>query len=412
MSTDTNFIDLNLWQGDDIYERLTALRAEAPVYWSEQTEIWMITGYAEAEYISKNQEIFTSAQGVRPKDDTIIGLIDEDEPRHGVMRNMINRGFSPRMVKRLEKVFREIAVEALDEMAGSGECDFVESYAVPLPIRLIAKMLGIRDQDRDRFHQWSDDLIASDGHHDDPEIMARSAQAFMEYSTYVTEIIEARRKEPQDDLISILVGAKDAGLLDKEFDDDRNLAYEGQSEEYLAMANDELIILLVVLMVAGNETTRNGISGGMQLLIENPGERQKLIADPSQIPSAVEEMIRLVSPVRTFRRTLTRDYEWMGHKMSKGDEVCLVYPAANRDPRTFEDPDTFRIDRNPQHLGFGIGSHFCLGANLARMEMRVAFEEVLKRLPDMAYSRGGPEFRASTLVRSCMHMWVKYTPEK
>ena len=412
MSTDTNFIDVNLWQGDDIYERLTALRAEAPVYWSEQTEIWMITGYAEAEYISKNQEIFTSAQGVRPKDDTIIGLIDEDEPRHGVMRNMINRGFSPRMVKRLEKVFRGIAVEALDEMAGSGECDFVESYAVPLPIRLIAKMLGIRDQDRDRFHQWSDDLIASDGHHDDPVIMARSAQAFMEYSTYVTEIIEARRKEPQDDLISILVGAKDAGLLDKEFDDDRNLAYEGQSEEYLAMANDELIILLVVLMVAGNETTRNGISGGMQLLIENPGERQKLIADPSRIPSAVEEMIRLVSPVRTFRRTLTRDYAWMGHEMSKGDEVCLVYPAANRDPRTFEDPDTFRIDRNPQHLGFGIGSHFCLGANLARMEMRVAFEEVLKRLPDMAYSRGGPEFRASTLVRSCMQMWVKYTPEK
>ncbi len=413
MSTDTNFIDIGIWQGDDIYERLTALRDEAPIYWSEQTGLWMITGYQEAEFVSKNQDIFTSAQGVRPKEDTVIGLIDEAEPRHGQLRNLVNRGFSPRMVGKLEKVFREIATEALDEISSKGECDFVDDYAAPLPIRLIAKMLGIRDEDRDRFHQWSDDLIASDGNHDNPEVMARSAQAFLDYSLYVTEIIEDRRKSPQDDLISILVGAKDSGLLDKEFTDDRNLRHDddGSQDEYVAMANDELIILLVVLMVAGNETTRNGISGGLQLLIENPEARQRLIDDPSLIPGAVEEMVRLVSPVRTFSRTLTRDYELGGHSMKEGDEVCIVYPAANRDPRTFDDPDSFRVDRNPQHLGFGIGSHFCLGANLARMEMRVAFEELLKRLPDMTYSRGGPEFRASTLVRSCMHMWVKYTPE-
>ncbi len=411
MSADANYVDINLWQGDDIYHQLTKLRNEDPIYWSSETELWMITGYEEAEYVSKNQQIFTSAEGVRPKEDTVIGLIDEAEPRHGAMRNMINRGFSPRMVKKLELIFRAITIEALDEMAELGECDFVTAFSVPLPIRLIANMLGIRDEDRDRFHRWSDDLIASDGNHDNPEIMARSAQAFLEYSTYVTEIIEDRRKNPLDDMISILVGAKDAGLLNKEFKDNRNLGHTDQEDEYLAMANDELIILLVVLMVAGNETTRNGISGGMQLLIENPSERQKLIDDPSLISVAVEEMVRLVSPVRTFRRTLTQDYEWKGHKMLKGEEVCIVYPAANRDPRTFDDPDVFRVDRNPQHLGFGVGSHFCLGANLARMEMRVAFEEVLKRFPDMEYSRGGPEFRASTLVRSLMHMWVKYTPE-
>ena len=285
MSADTNFIDITIWQGDDIYERFAALRDEDPIYWSKETELWMITGYKEAEFVSKNQQLFTSEEGVRPKEDTIIGLIDEAEPRHGAMRNMINRGFSPRMVGKLEPVFREIATEALDQIASKGECDFVESYAVPLPIRLIAKMLGIRDEDRDLFHQWSDDLIASDGNHDDPEIMARSGQAFMEYSKYVTEIIEDRRKSPKDDLISILVGAKDAGLLDKEFPDQRNIRpHQENSEEYLAMANDELIILLVVLMVAGNETTRNGISGGMQLLIENPEARAKLIDDPSLIP--------------------------------------------------------------------------------------------------------------------------------
>ena len=411
MSVDANYLDINLWQGDEIYEQLTKLRNEAPIYWSKQTELWMITGYEEVEYVSKNQEIFTSAEGVRPKEDTRIGLIDEDEPRHGVMRNMINRGFSPRMVKKLEIDFRQITIEALDEMAKVAECDFATAFSVPLPIRLIAKMLGIRDEDRDRFHQWSDDLIAADGNHDKPEIMARSAKAFLEYSKYVTEIIEERRKNPEDDLISILVGAKDSGLLNREFVNASNREIEELDEDYLAMANDELIMLLVVLMVAGNETTRNGISGGMQLLIENPGERQKLIDDPSLIPVAVEEMVRLVSPVRTFRRTLTQDYLWNGHEMSKGEEVCIVYPAANRDPRAFDDPDSFRVDRNPQHLGFGIGNHFCLGANLARMEMHVAFEEVLKRFPDMEFSRSGPEFRASTLVRSLMHMWVKYTPE-
>jgi linalool 8-monooxygenase len=209
--------------------------------------------------------------------------------------------------------------------------------------------------------------------------------------------------------VSILTGARDAGLLDKEFTGERIL--HGQPKEVQGVVNDELIVLLLVLMVAGNETTRNGISGGMQLLIENPAERQKLVDDPSLIPEGVEEMVRMVSPVRAFSRTVLEDTELGGKKPRKGQEVLIVYPAANRDPRVFADPHEFRIDRNPPHIGFGIGSHFCMGANLARMEMRVAFEEVLRRLPDMEFSRGGPELRASSLVRSCMHMWVKYTPE-
>ena len=405
--TDTNFVDVAFWQGDEVIDCFNRLRDGNPIYWSEETELWMITGYEEAQYVSKNQDVFTSVHGVRPKEDTIIGLIDEPEPRHGQLRRLINRGFTPRMVKILEKDFRRITREALDEMSGQAEFDFVDAFSVPLPIRLIARMIGIEEEDRDRFHAWSDDLIASNGNQDAPEIMARTAKAFMEYSGYVSEIIEERRKRPQDDLISVLVNAKDSGVLDKEFTDERILSTGEATEEYVAMANDELIVLLVVLMVAGNETTRNAISGGMQLLIENPGERQKLLEDPSKITAAVEEMVRLVSPVRTFSRTLTQDYELSGHAMSKGQEVCIVYPAANRDPRVYEDPDVFKVDRNPQHLGFGVGSHFCLGANLARMEMRVAFEELLSRFPDLEYSRGGPEFRPSTLVRSCVHMWLK-----
>ncbi|MBW2289304.1 MAG: cytochrome P450 [Deltaproteobacteria bacterium] len=407
-TVDLNFADVANW-GQDLNERLYWLCENEPVYWSEKSQLWILTGYDVCCEVSKNQAIFTSAHGVRPKQDTVIGFIDEAEPRHGILRKMINKGFTPRMVKQLEEKFRLITREAIDQFASKGECDFVEAFSVPLPIRLIAHMMGIREEDRDRFHQWSDDLIAADGQQDKPEIMARSAKAFVEYSQYVSEIIEDRRQNPKEDLVSILTGARDDGLLDKKFEGVRTL--EGQAEELQGMVNDELLVLLLVIMVAGNETTRNGISGGMQYLIQNPGERQKLIDNPALIPAAVEEMVRIVTPVKSFSRSVLEDTELRGHKIEKGQEVLIVYSAANHDARAFENPEEFRIDRNPAHIGFGIGSHFCMGANLARMEMRVAFEEILRRLPDMEFSRGGPEFRNSNLVRSCMHMWVKYTPE-
>ncbi len=408
MDVNLNFVDSKNWDPGKMSEILRWLRKNDPIHWSEKSDLWVLSRFEDCAYVSKNQEIFTSGQGVRPGNPAKLGLIDEEEPRHGVLRGMINRGFSPRMVKKLEAEFREITKNALDAIAKQSECDFVVDIAVPLPILLIAEMLGIHKEDRERFHRWSDDLVAADGNLDKPEIMARSSQAFLEYREYVLELIDERRQEPQDDLMTILVGANDEGLLTR-FD---NAGFEGQgSTARQDQSTDELIMLLVVLMVAGNETTRNGISGGMQLLIENPEARQQLIDDPSLIPAAIEEMLRLVSPVQTFGRTLTRDVEYKGIPMQKGQNVLLIYPSANRDEDVFEDADSFRIDRNPQHLAFGLGNHFCLGANLARMEMRVAFEEVLGRFPDMRYSRGGPEFRPSTLVRSCTHMWVSYTPE-
>ena len=208
--------------------------------------------------------------------------------------------------------------------------------------------------------------------------------------------------------MSILTGAKDGGILGRF--DVKDLY--GVDDDHLSLANDELIMLCVILLVAGNETTRNGISGGMQLLIENPGERQKLIDDPSLIPAAVEEMVRLVSPVHAFSRTLTRDFELRGKRIREGQRVLLLYPSANRDADVFAEPDSFRVGRNPTHVGFGIGTHFCLGANLARMEMRVAFGELLRRIPDMRYAAGGPVMLPSALVRSCVEMKVRFTPER
>jgi cytochrome P450 family 142 subfamily A polypeptide 1 len=405
---DIAYLDSSNWN-EQIWDRFRWLQENDPIHWSEVDDLFIVTRYDDVSAISKNQALFTSEHGVRPNNPAKIGLIDEGEPRHGQIRGMINKGFTPRMVKKLEEVFRVITRDAIDAVADKGECDFVESIAVPLPLLLIAEMLGIRKEDRARFHQWSDAMIAGDGNMDKPEIMAAAGMAFVEYSTYLKDIIEDRRQSPRDDLISILVHAKDEGILgrfaqNEHVDDMTGVDHGG-------LAADELVMLCTILLVAGNETTRNAISGGMQLLIEHPDQRQRLIDDPSRIPVAVEEMVRMVSPVHSFARTATRDTELRGVKIGAGQRVLLVYPTANRDHRVFDNPDTFDIDRNPAHLGFGIGSHFCLGANLARMEMRVAFEELLRRLPDMSYSGVGPVLRPSALVRSCVEMRVRYTPE-
>ena len=406
---DIEFLAAGSWD-ENMPARTRWLRENEPVHWSEKDGVWILSRYEEVSTVSKNQQLFTSAQGVRPGNPAKLGLIDEAEPRHGNLRKLINRGFTPRMVKKLEVAFREITSEAIDAIAKQGECDFVDDLAVPLPLLLIAEMIGIRKQDRHLFHEWSDAMIAGDGNFDKPEIIAKAGAAFMAYSSYVTEIIEDRRQNPKDDLVSVLVGAKDEGML-ATFEGRRGHGEMGFDKEHEALANDELVMMLVLLMVAGNETTRNALSGGMALLIEHPEERQKLIDDPSLIPSACEEMVRYVSPVHAFSRTLVADTELAGVPLSKGDTVLMLYPSANHDPDQFPDPEVFDVTRNPQHVGFGLGTHFCLGANLARMEMRVAFSELLRRLPDMEYSAGGPVVVPSALVRSCKEMKVRFTPQ-
>jgi cytochrome P450 family 142 subfamily A polypeptide 1 len=407
MDLNIEYLASSSWD-DSILPKLKHLQQREPVYWSEKDQVWVITRFDDVSYVSKRQELFTSAEGVRPNNPAKITLIDEGEPRHGQLRKLLNKGFTPRMVKKLEAVFRDITRDAIDAVAHKGQCDFVEDIAVPLPLLLIAEMIGIRKEDHGRFHQWSDAMIAADGRMDDPVVTGKAAQAFMEYSTYVSEIIADRRENPKDDFVSILTSADDDGVLGTM---DQQLHAGLSSEEHLARANSELMMILVLLLVAGNETTRNGISGGMNLLIQHPEARQRLIDDPSLIPGAVEEMVRMVSPVRSFGRTATQDTELRGVQIKKGERVLMIYGTANRDPEQFENPDVFDIERNPHHVGFGLGSHFCLGANLARMEMRVAFEELLRRIPDMEFTAAGPVYAPSALVRTCVEMQVKFTPE-
>ncbi|MEE2665952.1 MAG: cytochrome P450 [Myxococcota bacterium] len=403
--------DFWTWDGA-MWEQLRWLRTNDPVHWSELDQLFVLTRFEDTAYVSKHNDLFCSGDGVLPVNGIKLGLIDEDEPRHTELRRLINKGFTPRMVKKLEGVFETIVKQAIDAVAARGECDFVTDIAVPVPLLLIAEMLGIRREDFERFHQWSNSMILAQGRLHVPEVAARAGQAFAEYADYVTGIIEARRAEPEDDLISILVHAKDEGVL-VDFDhgpSDLDYGYQ-RSEEDVSLNNDELIKFCVLLLVAGNETTRNGLSGAIQLLIEHPDQRQQLIDDPGKIPAAVEELLRLTSPVVSFVRTATQDTELRGQKIAQGQKVLMIYPSANRDPEEFEDPDELDIGRNPHHLAFGVGNHFCLGANLARMELRVALRELLRRLPDLEYSDGGPKMAPAALVRSYQHIRVRFTPE-
>ena len=409
-ATDFDYGKSDFWTWDEaMYDHLRWLRENDPIHWSEKSGLWVVSRFAEVNYASKNNEKFCSGEGVLPSNPAKLGLIDEDEPRHQRLRRLVNKGFTPRMVRKMQEDFLVLVHDALDRVAGEGRCDFVDDIAVPLPLLIIADMIGVRKEDRARFHHWSDCMILAQGNMHEPGVAQRAAEAFVEYGQYCTEILEDRRKSPQDDLMSILVTAKDDGVL---VDHDMN----GREdilllEEQQHLSNDELIMFCVLLMVAGNETTRNGMSGGMKLLIENPGAIEALRADPELIPGAVEEMLRLTSPVISFVRTATEDTELGGQEIAKGERILMLYPSANRDADVFDNPDSFDVERNPQHLAFGMGNHFCLGANLARMEMKVAFAELLRRTPDMRYANGGPEMAPSALVRSFKHMDVVFTPE-
>jgi len=414
VDVDIAYTESSSWDEERMRERFRWLRANDPVYWSEKDQLWVLSRHDDVQYVSKHQERFTSGQGVRPMTPTKIGLIDEAEPRHGQLRALINKGFTPRMVRKLEETFARLTTRAIDAVAQKSECDFVESISVPLPLWLIASMIGIHEDDWDRFHGWSDAMIAAEGNMNDPAVLGRAGQAYAEYATYASKVIEDRRKNPRDDLISILAGAKDAGLLEEYPEEETNAAMQAAGMDAAdSVPRDELIKLCVILLVAGNETTRNAISGGMQQLIENPEQRKKLLDDPSLLNSAVEEMIRVVSPVHSFSRTVLEDTELGGKQIRRGQKVLMIYGSANRDEEFYgPDADAFKIDRGASHLGFGIGSHFCLGANLARMEMRVVFSELMRRLPDMQYAGDGPLLRPSALVRTCSEMRVRYTPER
>ena len=392
---------------DDPWATYRWLRDESPLHRDEANDLWVVSRHADVFEVSRRSDLWSAAQGVRPKVAADMSLIALDDPEHTRQRRLINRGFTPRRVRELAPHIRELADSIIDEVQTRGEIDFVEEMAAHVPLIIISEMMGLDPETRDRMYRWSDAMMAGDGHEGDAPELHAAAVAFGEFAEVCMELIPERRAQATDDIIGILTRAFDEGGLEKDLKSgDRDLYGEG------ALQDDELLMFLTLLLVAGNETTRNAISGGLIALSRFPDQRQRLLDDPGLMDLAVDEIIRWTTPVMTFMRTALVAHEMHGQRIEVGDRILMLYQSANRDERVFDRPDDFVVDRSPNnHLAFGAGTHYCLGANLARLEVKVVFEQLLSRLGDIRVAEPGKVHRnRSTLVLGIERLPAIFTP--
>jgi cytochrome P450 family 142 subfamily A polypeptide 1 len=338
------------------------MREHEPVFRDERNGLWALATYDLVQMASRDAATFSNAGGSRPDTGPLPWMIDLDGRDHNRRRRIVSRAFTPGAVRLKQERVREICDALIDAVRDEGEADVVRDLAAPLPLIVIGDMLGVPASDRARLLRWSDDLLATLS--GDPATLERAASAFGEYSDYAAATIAARRSEPTDDLFTALVRA--------ELDGER-------------LRDDELVMESLLILVGGDETTRHVITGGTEQLLLHPEAAQRLRSDPEAVPTAIEEMLRWVSPIKSMNRTLTRDLDLGGRALERGDKVLLLYESANVDGAQFPDPERFDVTRAPnEHVAFGFGAHHCLGAGLARLELRVMFEQMLSRLPELA----------------------------
>jgi cytochrome P450 len=375
----------------------TWLRRHAPVFWYERPNVepfWAITRHADIIEISKQPEIFLNAPRLAvftrdlppPPEGEVRHLLNMDPPEHARYRRLASGWFTPRAIRGLDDKVARLTRDVLDAAAEKTVGDFVQDVSARITIAVIAEMLGVPRRDWELLFRWTNEVIAPQ----DPEFQRGHTaeetiqRARLEVFAYFHELAERRRVESTDDIVSVIANGRLNGV---------------------PLAPVELLSYYFLLVVAGNETTRNAMTGGVLAFLEHPGEWQKLRANPALLDTAVEEIVRWTTPVIQFARTATRDYTLRGTTIWKGQAVCLFYPSANRDEDVFADPFAFRIDRDPNlHIGFGIGEHLCLGAHLARLELRHAFMQLRDRLEHCELA--GPVER----VRSSFVGGIKHAP--
>lgn len=373
------------------YLQFGRLRANEPVHYSAALQAWVLTRYEDCVAVIRDHETFSSdarnaggpvaeaiarqrQQSDLQRADTILGL---DPPRHTVLRALVNRAFTPRRVQEQRPHIEDLARELLDE-AGS-EFELMEAIAQPLPVIVIAELLGISPDDRLQFKDWSNAIAETTNLVQSEETQERVRQATSELVEYFNRVIEARTLEPRDDLISALVLAEEDGKR---------------------LRREDLLAFCILLLVAGNETTTNLIGNGLASLLENPEAMQALREDPDRIPDAVEEMLRYDSPVQGLARFATRDTEIGGVRIGKGDILLAMVGAANRDPEVFANPEAFDLERGGgRHLSFGQSIHYCLGAPLARMEADIVFRAILGRYEQIEFADPGIKRGGTFLLR-------------
>jgi len=382
------------------YETFAYWRAHDPVHWTEETDgpgFWSLTKYDDIVRVNRDAETFSSERaGVfmfEVEEEVLASMrllmLTMDPPKHTRYRLLVSRAFTPRHIRDLDEFIARSTRRIVDEVIERGEADFVVDLAAELPLQVIAEIIGVPQEDRHLVFDWSNRMIGSE----DPEYAVSpddAGNAQMELYAYCDALCADRREHPRDDILTSLINA--------EIEGDR-------------LSDLELNTFFMLLSVAGNETTRNLIAHGMYHLFQNPDAHQRLLADRSLLDSAVEEMLRVGSPVLHFRRTATCDTEIGGKPIKENDKVVMWYVSGNRDEDVFDAPEEFRIDRSPnEHIAFGgRGPHYCLGANLARSEIRHLFSEVLDRMPDIRLA-GPPERLRSNFIGGIKHMPVTFTP--
>jgi len=371
----------------DPHPVMTWMRENAPVYWDDATGIWAITRYADLMTVSRDWQTFSSAQGSRPES-SVPSMINFDPPQHILRRRIVSAGFTPRRVEEHEPFLRKRVGELIDRVAARGECDFVREIATPLPMYMIGELMGLPEADYDQLLEWSD-LFATGGN----EVVGAVEPAVEAYANYVLALIAQRRGNDAEDLVSLVI----------------NTDVDGEK-----LTDIDVIFETMLILVGGDETTRHVISGGLHALLEHPDQREKLAAEPALLDSAIEEMLRWTTPIQNMNRTAMRDTVLGNQQIREGDRMLLLYPSGNRDADVFDHPFEFDIVRTPnEHLAFGgYGRHHCLGAQLARLELRVLFEEVLRRLPDIALASPGvaPPRRRGNFVLGLESLPVVFTP--
>jgi cholest-4-en-3-one 26-monooxygenase len=378
------------------------LRDEAPVYWHPEAVAprggyWAVTRYDDCVQVNRDWEHFSSARRgslFHEMDDDQLAqqqlmMVNMDPTMHTRYRRLVNKGFTPKTVRDLEQTIVGYADGIIDSVCERGTADFVEEISAELPLLVIAELLGVPQEDRRMVFDWSNQMIGAD----DPEYQIPDAEqgaAAMAVYSYAEELAAQRRLAPRQDLVSV--------LLDSEV--------EGEKLDQL-----EVDLFFLLLIVAGNETTRNLMSGAMTAFFDHPDQWELLRKDRSLLSNAVEEMLRYVTPVMHFRRTATQDLELGGQQINEGDKVVFWHTSANRDERAFDNPDTFDVRRSPNnHIAFGGGGpHFCLGANLARMEILVMFDRLLDRMPDLRLD-GEVQRLQSNFINGTKHIPVAFEP--
>ncbi|MEX0800271.1 MAG: cytochrome P450 [Dehalococcoidia bacterium] len=379
----------------DPYPMYARLREQDPIHWSPIMESWVLTRYDDVVGVLTDTARFSADRrsarnrfaeelAKREQDFGPFGrtptMLTSDPPLHTRLRKLVSKAFTPRMVEQLRPRIQEIVDELLEQAAGSGQADIVRDLAYPLPVIVIAEMLGVPPEDRGQFKRWSDEIVASlNGPFASEEVLKQAQQSIQGLAEYVRGVIAERRAEPRDDLISRLIDAEEQGQI---------------------LSEDEMLASIMLLLVAGNETTTNLIGNGTLALLRHPDQLQRLQGEPDLIRTAVEELLRYDSPVQTTGRVAKEDLAVAGQEVEEGQVVLTVLGAANRDPAQFENPDELDLGRQPnEHVSLGDGIHFCLGAPLARAEGQIAIGALIRRFPELRLAPGNLEWGGTFILR-------------